>query len=102
MIILHAGLEDGRLLLWGESPPGAIDRSAPRLCRPRYAGPRRRRRRHARLLVVGVALRRRVGCARTVPPRRPAIASGVASPLAAGPGGRRRAAPRPVGAGHAA
>ena len=195
MILLHAGLEDGRLLLWGESPSAALSRTAARgrkpkvaqprpfpfdpgagqlaaavadalpeiskqspgteqrflwlptvedrpvpssaliaeppgpgatailapwrttvlrldpaqmidlldrLRRPEDAGPRRRRRRHARLLVRGLALRRRPGRPRTVPPRRAAVGAVVASPLAAGAGRRRRAAPSPAGAGHAA
>jgi superfamily II DNA or RNA helicase len=40
MLILHAGLEDGQLLLWGESPPSAPFPAAPRGRRPHVAQPR--------------------------------------------------------------
>ncbi len=40
MIILHAGLEDGRVLLWGETPPAAPAKSAPRGRKPKSPQPR--------------------------------------------------------------
>ncbi|HKI31240.1 MAG TPA: DEAD/DEAH box helicase [Gemmataceae bacterium] len=41
MIILHAGLEDGQLLLWGESPPADPIPAAPRGRKPKVPQPRR-------------------------------------------------------------
>jgi SNF2 family DNA or RNA helicase len=40
MIILHAGLEDGRLLLWGESPSATRSPAAPRRRKPKVPRPR--------------------------------------------------------------
>ena len=40
MIILHAGLEDGQILLWGESPAPALSPSAPRGRKPKVPRPR--------------------------------------------------------------
>ncbi len=40
MIILHAGLEDGQLLLWGESPAPALSPTAPRGRKPKVPRPR--------------------------------------------------------------
>jgi SNF2 family DNA or RNA helicase len=40
MLVLHAGLEDGQLLVWGESPPPALATGAPRGRKPRAARPR--------------------------------------------------------------
>ena len=40
MIILHAGLEDGRLLLWGETPPAALTKTATRGRKPKSPPPR--------------------------------------------------------------
>ena len=82
--------------------PGASHRPALRLCRPGDAGPRHDRRPHPRLLGSGPALRRRPGRPRTVRPRRAADGADVASAVAAGARGGRRAAPKPDGPGHAA
>ena len=40
MIVLHAGLEDGQLLLWGESPPPALPPTVPRGRKPKVPRPR--------------------------------------------------------------